>query len=146
MARIAPMDFSAPPAGVSTHFSQGKSKMITDYEIHQRRAEKGKRLSSQVTQHRNGFYVRSETGSAKIYNVRIEGGQWKCTCDDFRYRSEKLRLRFDYNCGHILGVQFALRYASVHETRSIEETRERVARKTRRAPTRRSFTTGFVPH
>ena len=120
--------------------------MITDYEIHQRRAEKGKRLSSQVTQHRNGFYVRSETGSAKIYNVRIENGQWKCDCDDFRYRSEKLRLRFDFNCGHILAVQFAMRFGTVHGTRSIEETRERVARKTRRAPRKRSYTTGFVPH
>ena len=120
--------------------------MITDYEIHQRRADKGKRLSSQVTQHRNGFYVRSETGSAKVYNVQIENGQWHCSCDDFRYRSEKLRMRYDYRCKHIMAVQFALRYGTVHATKSIEETRGRVAAKRRGAPRRRSFTVGVISH
>ena len=120
--------------------------MITDFEIHQRRADKGKRLSSQVTQHRNGFYVRSETGSAKVYNVQIENGQWKCDCDDFRFRSEKLRMRYDYRCKHIIAVQFALRYGTVHGTKSMEKTRKRAAVKQRGAPRRRSYTTGFVPH
>ena len=120
--------------------------MITDYEIHQRRADKGKRLSSQVTQHRNGFYVRSESHGAKIYNVKLENGQWHCSCDDSRYRSEKLRLRFDYRCKHIIAVQFALRYGTVHGTRSIEETRKRVAAKRRGAPRRRAYTTGVVTH
>ncbi|MFH1624425.1 MAG: SWIM zinc finger family protein [Pseudomonadota bacterium] len=119
--------------------------MITDYEIHQRRAEKGKRLSSQVTQHRNGFYVRFKTGSAKVYNVKLENGQWKCDCDDFRYRSEKLRLRFDFSCKHILAVQYALKYGSVHGTRSIKETRERVAMQQRGVSRRRTYTTGVVP-
>jgi hypothetical protein len=119
---------------------------ISDYELHQLRADRAKRLSSQVTQHKNGFYVRSQTGSAKIYNVLIEGGQWKCTCDDFRYRAENVRMRFDFNCKHILAVQFAMKFGTVHGTRSIKETRKRVARKTRRSPRRRTFSTGFVPH
>ena len=93
--------------------------MIADYEINQKRVEKGRRLSSRVMEHRNGFYVRSESHGAKVYNVKIENGQWVCDCDDFRYRSEKLRMRFDFNCAHILACQYALRYGSVHGTRSI---------------------------
>jgi len=113
--------------------------VIADYEINQKRVEKGRRLSSRVMEHRNGFYVRSESHGAKVYNVKIENGQWVCDCDDFRYRSEKLRMRFDFNCAHILACQYALRYGSVHGTRSIEESRERVAQKQRGAPRRRSY-------
>ena len=120
--------------------------MITDYELHQLRADRAKRLSSQVTQHANGFYVRSQSGSAKVYNVRIEGGQWRCDCNDFRYRAEDARMRYDFSCKHILAVQFAMKYGTVHGTKSIEKTRERAARKQRGAPRRRTYTTGFIPH
>ena len=113
--------------------------MISDYEINQKRVEKGRRLSSQVMEHRNGFYVRSESQGAKLYNVRIENGQWMCDCDDFRYRADNLRRRFDYSCGHILACQYALRFGSVHGTRSIEESRKKVAHKQRGAPRRRSY-------
>ena len=115
---------------------------ISDYELHQLRADRAKALSSQVTQHKNGFYVRSQSGSAKIYNVRIENGQWQCSCDDFKYRAERNRMRFDFNCKHILAVQFAMQFGSVHGTKSIEQTRKTVARKTRGAPRRRAF----IPH
>ncbi len=91
-------------------------------------------------------YVRSETEGAKLYNVRIENGQWKCSCDDFKYRSENVRMRFDFNCKHILAVQYAMKYGTVHGTKSIEKTRERVSAKRRGAPRRREFTTGFVTH
>ena len=119
--------------------------MITEYEIHQSRAEKGRRLSPQVTQHQNGFYVRSESHGAKLHNVTQLNGQWHCSCDDFRYRSEKLRMRYDFRCKHIIAVQFAMQFGTVHGTRSVEETRKRVERKQRGAP-RRSFTTGVVSH
>jgi len=56
---------------------------IPDYEIHRRREEKGRRLSSQVMEHRNGFYVKSESHGAKVYNVKIENGQ----CRGFRLDS-----------------------------------------------------------
>ena len=113
--------------------------MIPDYEIHRRREEKGRRLSSQVMEHRNGFYVRSESQGAKLYNVKIENGEWKCDCKDFQYRADDLRRRFNFNCAHILAVEFALQYGSVHGTRSIEESRERVQIKQRGAPRRRSY-------
>ena len=93
--------------------------MIPDYEIHRRREEKGRRLSSQVMEHRNGFYVRSESQGAKLYNVKIENGEWKCDCKDFQYRADDLRRRFNFNCAHILAVEFALQYGSVHGTRGI---------------------------
>ena len=115
---------------------------ISDYELHQLRADRAKRLSSQVTQHANGFYVRSETQGAKIYNVRIEGGQWRCDCNDFKYRAENARMRYDFACKHILATQYAMKYGSVHGTKSIEPTRKTVARKTGGAPRRRAF----VPH
>ena len=115
---------------------------ISDYELHQLRADRAKRLSSQVTQHNNGFYVRSQSGSAKIYNVRIEGGQWRCDCDDFKYRAEKHRMRYDFNCKHILAVQYAMKYGTVHGTKSVAKTRARVERQHKGTPRRRSF----IPH
>ena len=133
--------FSSPCKKVFTLFAGGNA-MITDYELHQLRADRGQKLSSQVTQHAHGFYVRSETQGAKVYNVQIEGGQWRCDCNDFRYRAEGARMRFDFDCKHILAVQFALKYGTVHGTKSIEKTKERVAVKRRGAPRRR----GFVPH
>ena len=135
------MDFLIPLQEGFHSFRRGNT-MITDYELHQLRADRAKALSNQVTQHTNGFYVRSETQGAKIYNVRIEGGQWRCDCDDFRYRSERHRMRFDFNCKHILAVQFAMKFGSVHGTKSIEQTRKRAERKQRGAPRRM----GFVPH
>ena len=120
--------------------------MITDYELHQLRADRAKRLSSQVTQHAHGFYVRSETQGAKVYNVRIEGGQWRCDCNDLKYRAEKHRMRFDFNCKHILAVQFAMKHGTVHGTKSIEKTREKVAIQQRGAPRRRTYSTGFIPY
>ena len=116
--------------------------MTTDYELHQLRADRGQKLSSQVTQHANGFYVRSQTGGAKVYNVRIENGRWQCNCDDFRYRAENVRMRFDFNCKHILAAQYAMKYGTVHGTKSIEKTRARVERKQRGTPRRRTF----IPH
>ena len=139
------MDFPRSPAE-SFHSSRRGYTMITDYELHQLRADRGQKLSSQVTQHANGFYVRSQSGNAKVYNVRIEGGQWRCDCDDFRYRAEDARMRFDFNCKHILATQFAMKFGTVHGTRSIEETRERVAAKQSGAPRRRTYSTGFIPH
>ena len=139
------MDFLIPLQEHQLTFRRGNA-MITDYELHQLRADRGQKLSSQVTQHANGFYVRSQTGNAKIYNVRIEGGQWRCDCNDFRYRAEDARMRFDFNCKHILGVQYAMKYGTVHGTKSIEQTRKTVARKQRGTPRRRTYTTGFVPH
>ena len=115
---------------------------ITDHEMHQLRTDRAKSISNQVTEHRNGYYVRSETGSAKQYNVRVEGGQWKCSCDDFKYRAANLRKRFDFQCKHILAVEMALKFGSVHGTKSIEQSRRNVDRKQSGAPRRRSF----VPH
>ncbi len=144
---IAPLyGFPHPPAERFHSFRRGNPMPISDYELHQLRADRGKRLSSQVTQHANGFYVRSQTGNAKVYNVRIEGGQWKCSCDVFKYRVDNVRMRFDFNCKHILAVQFSMKYGTVHGTKSMEKTRERVAAKQRGASRRRSYTTGFVPH
>ena len=115
---------------------------ISDLELHQLRADRAKALSSQVTQHANGFYLRSQSGSAKIYNVRIENGRWQCSCDDFKYRADNVRMRFDFNCKHILAAQYAMKYGTVHGTKSIEKTRKRVATKRREAPRRRTF----IPH
>ena len=119
---------------------------ISDYDIDQRRVQRGKKLSGQVTEHRNGFYVRSQSGAAKQYNVKLENGQWRCDCDDFRYRSEHARMRFDFNCKHILAVQYAMKYGTVHGTKSIEKTKETVKSKQKGAPRKRSYTVGFVPH
>ena len=116
--------------------------MITDHELHQLRSDRAKRISNQVTEHRNGYYVRSETGGAKRYNVRVEGGQWRCDCDDFKYRAEPLRKRFEFQCKHILAVEMALKFGSVHGTKSIEKTRAKAAAKQKGTPRRRSF----VPH
>ncbi len=102
---------------------------ITDYELHQLRSDRAKRISNQVSEHRNGYYVRSETGGAKRYNVRVEGRQWKCECDDYKYRAQPVRKRrgFDFQCKHIL---------------AIEKTRARAAAKQKGTPRRR----GFIPH
>ena len=137
---VGSMDF---PCFLQEHqFSSRRGNpMITDYELHQLRADRAKALSSQVTQHANGFYVRSQSGSAKVYNVRIENGRWQCSCDDFRYRAENARMRFDFSCKHILAVQYAMKYGTVHGTKSIEKTKKRVAKR-RGAPRRRAF----VPH
>ena len=140
------MDFHRSPAE-GFHFSRrGNPMPLSDHELHQLRADRAKKLSSQVTQHANGFYVRSQTGGAKVYNVRIEGGQWRCDCNDFRYRADDARMRYDFNCKHILAVQFAMKFGTMHGTRSIEKTRETVAAKRRGAPRRRTYSTGFIPH
>ena len=120
----------------------GNPMPISDHELHQLRTDRAKRISNQVTEHRNGYYVRSQTGGAKQYSVRVEGGQWKCSCDDFKYRADSLRRRFDFQCKHILAVEMALKYGTLHGTKSIKKSRGDANRKQSGAPRRRSF----VPH
>ena len=124
--------------GKADLISGGKS-MVPNFELHQRRSEKGKRLSNRVTQHDNGFHVRSETQGAKVYNVTSDNGQWMCSCDDFRFRSERLRMMYDFNCGHILAVQFALKFGTVHGTKSVAKTRAAVVATQSNGPRRRSL-------
>ena len=136
------MDFCCLLQKAFTFYRRRNPMPISDYELDQLRVGRGRKLSGQVTEHRNGYYVRSQSGSAKQYNVKIENGQWKCDCEDFRYRSEPARMRYDFNCKHILATLYALKHSSVHTTKSIERTRAIAAAKQKGRPHRRSF----VPH
>jgi hypothetical protein len=110
---------------------------ITDYELGRRRAERGNRISGQVTEHANGYYVRSETHSAKTYSVAVKDGVWLCDCDDHRYRAEPYGKVRPFHCKHIQAVLFALEYGRLHGTKSIERSRQRAGVRQRGAPRRR---------
>ncbi len=90
-----------------------------------RREEKGRRLAQFVTEHRNGYYVRSES-SSKIYNITqgTDGG-WCCTCDSYKYRPVDPVKRRDFFCLHIYGVLWSLKTGRIKGIDDLRESRGR---------------------